>query len=99
MVKHIVQFKFRADVSQQDREKAAAQFKKGIEALPQTIHCIRQIEVGININPKETWHVCLVSVFDNLQDVAAYSQHPSHQAVAKALMQYVEQRACVDYKV
>ena len=99
MVKHIVQFKCRADVSQHEREKAAAQFKKGIEALPQTIHCIRQIEVGININPKETWHVGLVSVFDNLQDVAAYSQHPSHQTVANALMQYVEQRACVDYKV
>ena len=99
MVKHIVQFKFRPDVSQSMRAKAAAQFKKDIEALPQTIHCIREIEVGININPKETWHVCLVSVFDNLQDVAAYSQHPSHQTVAKALMQYVEQRACVDYKV
>ena len=99
MVKHIVQFKFRPDVSQSMRAKAAAQFKKDIEALPQTIHCIREIEVGININPKETWHVCLVSVFDNLQDVATYSQHPSHQTVAKALMQYVEQRACVDYKV
>ena len=99
MVKHIVPFKFRAAVSQREREKAAAQFKTDIEALPQTIHCIREIEVGININPKETWHVCLVSVFDNLQDVATYSQHPNHQAVARALMQHVEQRACVDYEV
>ena len=99
MVKHIVQFKFRPDVSQSMRAKAAAQFKKDIEALPQTITFIRAIEVGINVNPNEEWDVCLVSLCDNLGDVERYSKHPNHKAVAMALMQHVAQRACVDYEV
>ena len=97
MVQHIVMFKFRADVPDALRTEAAAQFKAGIEALPAVIPFIREVKVGLNLNPAELWDICLTSCFDTLDDVKAYSVHPAHKAVASALMQHIAERACVDF--
>lgn len=99
MVKHIVMFRFRPEVPAEVREAAARAFKAGIEALPATIDCIRSVHVGFNVNPSEQWDICLTSSFDTLDDVRAYSVHPAHKAVGAALMQHVEQRACVDFEM
>lgn len=97
MVKHIVMFRFRDDVSESVRTAAREAFKSGIEALPQTITFIRNVHVGFNINPDEKWDICLDSTFDNLDDVRKYSVHPAHKAVASALMKHIGERACVDF--
>lgn len=97
MIQHIVMFKFRADVPEALRAKAAAQFKAGIEALPAVIPFIREVNVGLNLNPTEQWDICLISRFDTLDDVKSYSVHPAHKAVASALMQHIAERACVDF--
>lgn len=98
MVKHIVMFRFRDDVSEDERRAAREAFKQGIEALPAVIPFIRDVYVGFNTNPAEQWDICLESAFDSLDDVRAYSTHPAHKAVAVALMQHIAQRACVDYE-
>ena len=99
MVQHIVMFKFRADVSPQERDAAARLFKKGIEELPATIPYIANIHVGLNVNPSEEWDICLVSDFSTLDEVKAYSVHPAHKAIAGELMRHIAQRACVDFEV
>ena len=96
MVQHIVMFKFRADVPDALRTEAAAQFKAGIEALPAVIPFIREVKVGLNLNPAEQWDICLTSTFDSLADAQAYGAHPAHQAVAGALKPLLAGRACVD---
>ena len=50
-------------------------FKKAIEALPAKIPVIRKIEVGLNINPAETWSIALYSEFDTLDDVKISMLH------------------------
>lgn len=98
MTKHIVMFKFRDDVAAEVRQSAREAFKKGIEALPATIPFIRNVKVGFNINEAEKWDICLDSLFDNLDDVKAYSIHPAHKAVASELMKHIGERACVDFE-
>ena len=98
MTKHIVMFKFREDVPESVRSTAYATFKKGIEALPSVIDVIRYVHVGININTDEKWDICLESTFDSLDDVRTYANHPAHKVVGKELMQYIAQRACVDFE-
>ena len=97
MIQHIVMFRFRADVPEALRAKAAAQFKAGIEALPAVVPFIREVNVGLNLNPAEQWDICLISRFDTLDDVKSYSVHPAHKAVASAQMQHIAERACVDF--
>lgn len=74
-------------------------FKKAIEALPAKIAVIRKIEVGLNMNPGETWSIALYSEFDSLDDVKFYATHPDHVAAGKLLAAVKESRACVDYEV
>ena len=99
MVKHIVLFKLRADVPAEQRLEAMRSFKAAIEALPERISCIRKVEVGLNVNPSETWHIALYSEFDSLDDVKRYAVHPDHVAAGKLLAEVKESRACVDYEI
>lgn len=99
MVKHIVLFKLRADVPAEQRLEAMRSFKAAIEALPERISCIRKVEVGLNVNPSEAWHIALYSEFDSLDDVKRYAVHPDHVAAGKLLAEVKESRACVDYEI
>lgn len=99
MVKHIVLFKLKDEASAADKLAAMHNFKKAIEALPAKISVIRKIEVGLNINPGESWSIALYSEFDTLEDVKFYAAHPDHVAAGKLLADVKENRACVDYEV
>ena len=59
MVKHIVLFKLKDEVPETDKLVVMNKFKEAIEALPAKISVIRKIEVGLNMNPGESWHIAL----------------------------------------
>ena len=99
MVKHIVMFKLKESLSENEKIEIMNSFKSAIEALPETIKFIKDIHVGLNINPAEKWDICLDSTFDSLEDVKAYSVHPAHVAAARLLADVKENRSCVDYEV
>ena len=98
MVKHIVLFKLKDEVPEAEKVVVMNKFKEAIEALPAVIPVIRKIEVGLNTNPGETWHIALYSEFDNLDDVKFYATHPLHVAAGKIIAEAKESRACVDYE-
>lgn len=99
MVKHIVLFKLKEEVSADEKLAAMNNFKAAIEALPAKIPVIRKIEVGLNMNPGETWNIALYSEFDTLDDVKFYAVHPDHVAAGRLLATVKESRACVDYEL
>ena len=99
MVKHIVLFKLKDEVPETDKLVVMNKFKEAIEALPAKISVIRKIEVGLNMNPGESWHIALYSEFDNLDDVKFYATHPDHVAVGKIIAEAKESRSCVDYEI
>lgn len=99
MVKHIVLFKLKDEASEEKKLEVMHAFKAAIEALPAKISVIRKIEVGLNINPAETWSIALYSEFDSLDDVRFYATHPDHVAAGKLLAEVKESRACVDYEL
>ncbi len=99
MVKHIVLFKLKDEVPAAEKLAVMNAFKNAIEALPAKISVIRKIEVGLNINPGETWHIALYGEFDTLEDVKYYATHPDHVAAGKLIAEVRESRACVDYEV
>ena len=85
MVKHIVLFKLKESLPQEEKLDIMNRFKAAIEALPSKISVIRKIFVGLNCNADEKWDICLESEFDNLKDVSFYAQHPDHLAAAGIL--------------
>ena len=99
MVKHIVLLKLKDEVPETDKLVVMNKFKEAIEALPAKISVIRKIEVGLNMNPGESWHIALYSEFDNLDDVKFYATHPDHVAAGKIIAEAKESRSCVDYEI
>lgn len=96
MVKHIVMFKFKGSL--EERKNIATKFMEALVQLPDDIPELMSMEVGININPAETWDLVLTAVADSMEDVAKYSAHPAHQAAVEIIKPYKEDRACVDYE-
>ena len=99
MVKHIVLFKLKNELSAETRTEVMNSFKQGIENLVGRIEEIRSIEVGFNCNADEAWQICLNATFDTMDALRTYATHPLHLAVAGALKPHVEARSCVDYEV
>ncbi len=97
MVKHVVTFKFKGNA--EERADVARRFAEALIALPDQIEELKSIEVGININPKESWDLVLTAVANSLEDVAAYSAHPAHVAAVQIIAPFKEDRACVDYLI
>lgn len=97
MIKHIVTFKFKG--SDEERKEVAQKFAEALLKLPEQIEELFSIEVGINVNPSETWDLVLTATAATLEDVAKYSAHPAHVAAVQIIAPYKEERACVDYIV
>ena len=97
MIKHIVTFKFKG--TEEQRKEVAQKFADALVKLPSQIEQLFSIEVGINVNPAETWDLVLTATAASLEDVAIYSAHPAHQAAVAIIAPYKEERACVDYIV
>ncbi|MCH5327796.1 MAG: Dabb family protein [Coprobacter sp.] len=97
MVKHIVLFKLKETVAPAEKQAIMEQFKSGLEALKTKIPVLRHIEVGINMNPAESFDMALVTEFDNMDDLQTYATHPEHVAVTQIIKDVKEGRSCVDY--
>lgn len=95
MIKHIVFFKFK---SSPDKICQMNAIKAELEKLPVTIIELKEIHVGININPAEHWDLCLEAIVEDMAALNTYAMHPAHQAIVKNMITPIkEDRACIDY--
>ena len=96
MIRHIVLFKLKPFTTDAAKAAKLQEIKIGLEALPELISELKLAEVGINMNPAESFDISLVTEFDTMTDLEIYVKHPDHQAVAKIIREVLESRACVD---
>ena len=91
MIKHIVLFKLKTDLSSDEKKSIAQNFKNALESLKGKIPCLLSIEVGVNEN------IALTTTFETFDDLHNYAQHPDHVAATQIIKDAKESRACVDY--
>lgn len=94
MIRHVVLFKFKAEVSTEDRNA----FREMLHKLSADIDLIRQLETGENFteSPRAFDMVLLVDVDDEAA-LKAYAAHPDHQPVLQRAGEIVEASHIVDY--
>lgn len=97
MIRHIVLFKLQAFASETAKTNKLNEIKDAFDALPSQIDVIKNLEVGLNVNPAEAFDICLRVDVDSLETLDVYSKHPDHVAVGGILRPVVESRSCVDY--
>lgn len=95
MIRHIVMWKFKEN----ERENMLL-FRERLLALKGKIPEIRAMEVGINVNPSDrSFDAVLVSEFDSLDALRAYSSNPLHVEVSDFCRSIREQSVSVDYEL
>lgn len=94
MIKHIVMWKFK-----ENTEKEMNEFLEGLKALKGVIPEIKDLEVGVSINEKNTYDAVLISVFDSLEDLEKYKVDPRHVRVSNLCKEIRTDRGAIDIEI
>lgn len=100
MVKHVILWQLKEELS--DAEKAAikAGIKAGLEGLAGQIPGLVEIHVNINALPSSNADLMLDTIFESTEALKGYSTHPAHVAVANSKVRpYYKNRVCLDYEI
>ena len=101
MVKHIILWRLREDLSAAEKESVKQGIKAGLERLAGRIPGL--IDIIVNVDGRldsSNADVMLDSTFTDEAALKAYAVHPEHVAVADGKVRpYTSQRTCLDYEV
>jgi hypothetical protein len=100
MVKHIVFWRLRADLSSEERELALQRIKRGFEALPGRIPGLLSIEIGADFGRgPDASDIVLYSEFESREAVAGYDTHAEHLKLVPMVRDVRTEKRVVDYEV
>ena len=96
MIRHIVFFKFKPEITEEQKNKLVEDLK----TLKKKIPLIQRLEVEFDIGKKpNSFDLALNTDFKRWEDVEKYSIHPDHVAVVELIKQICEDVCKVDYEV
>ena len=101
MVKHIILWKLRSELSEAEKREKALAIKQGLEGLKGQVPGLMDIHVQID-GRLETSNadIMLDSTLDSFESLKGYAVHPAHLAVANGVVRpNTELRTCLDYEV
>lgn len=95
MIKHMVMWKFKDEVTEADK----LEMKRQLESLKGVVPSLLDIEVGMDVvGTPASKDMVLTTLFHSLSDLQAYADHPAHVAVVEFVKPLVAERALVDYE-
>ncbi len=100
MVKHVILWTLKDELSPEEKEQIKIGIKNGLEGLAGKIPGMIDIKVNINGLESSTVDLMLDSTFESEAALKAYSVHPEHVAVADGKVRpYTKTRSCLDYEI
>ena len=101
MVKHIILWRLRDDLTPEEKERVKRDIKVGLEGLYGRIPGLLSIMVNVDGRlDSSNADVMLDSTFADEAALKAYAVHPEHVAVADGKVRpYTCQRTCLDYLI
>jgi len=100
MVKHIILWKLRDDLTPAEKEQVKQGIKAGLESLVGQVPGL--VECRVNISGRldsSNADVMLDSTLESPEALRGYAQHPAHVAVADTKVRpYTALRTCLDYE-
>lgn len=100
MVKHIILWKLRSDLSETQKREAALAIKQGLEGLQGQVPGLLDIRVQIDGRlDSSNADIMLDCTLDSEASLKGYAVHPAHVAVANGVVRpNTEVRTCLDYE-
>ena len=101
MVKHIILWKLRSELSETEKREKALAIKQGLESLKGQVPGLIDIHVQID-GRLETSNadIMLDSTLESFDALKGYAVHPAHLAVANGVVRpNTELRTCLDFEI
>ncbi len=101
MVRHLVLWKYKEELTEEERLRLGEEVKEKLEALKGKIPGIHSLEVITKTLPTGTNHCdfMLDSTFENAEALAVYQNHEEHLKAASLVRSIISNRICVDYDI
>lgn len=99
MVKHVIIWDFKDELTAEQKREAAAKMKSGLEALKGVVEGLKEISVVTEILDSSNGDIMLDSTFEDEAALAYYADHPEHVKVKEFVRTVVEARKCVDFEI
>ena len=97
MVKHIILWKLKSDMTEEEKAAARAEAKRRLESLGGKIPGLIRIEVITDRLPTSTADMMLDTEFEDADALAGYQKNPLHLEAAGFVRSVVETRLCLDF--
>ncbi len=97
MVKHIVMWNLKEELSEEEKVLGAKRFKKDVEALKDIVSGAIEIKVTIDGIKSSTADLLLESSFESVEALKAYEVHPEHLKIVAFAKTILCNRLCMDY--
>lgn len=100
MVKHVIIWTLKEELSAEEKVSVKAGIKEGLEGLKGQIDGLVEIKVNIDgLNTSNT-DLMLDSTFESAEALGGYAVHPAHVKVANEKVRpYTAVRSCFDFEV
>lgn len=99
MVRHIVAWSFKQELSEKERQEAGNQIKSGLEALVGKIPGLSKAQVFLSPLSTSGSDVMLDCVVESEEALKAYQVHEEHVKVASYIKSVVTDRKCLDFNM
>jgi len=100
MVKHIILWTLKDELSAEEKEQVKRGIKEGLEGLAGKIPGMVDIKVNINGLASSNADLMLDSTFESEEALKGYAVHPEHVAVADGKVRpYTKIRSCLDFEI
>ena len=97
MVKHIVMWNLKSELSKEEKEIGAKRFKEDVEALKAVVSGAIDIKVTIGGIKSSTAELLLESSFETIEALKEYEIHPEHLKIVAFAKTILCNRLCMDY--
>lgn len=98
MVTHIVTWKFKDEITEDQKPMLKKAMAKNLEGLVGKVPGLLTLKFVAEMLPTSTHDIALVATLNSAEDILVYAKHPDHVKVADTYVRpFVKDRACLDY--
>lgn len=100
MVRHVILWKLKEELSEEEKAKVRKEAKEHLECLVGKVPGLVEMHINIEALPSSNMDMMLDALLENEAALKGYAVHPSHVAVANTYVRpYTIVRSCLDYEV
>jgi len=98
MVKHVILWQFKDELSSEERNERGAAMKAALEGLKGVVPGLKDIVVRLEKLESSNADIMLESTHEDEEALKTYANHPKHVEIAQTMVvPYVKLRVCMDY--